>query len=512
MTAKQGAVKTLASVLATKQPVVSSTLHMCNKATFARATGKTLSRSKELLQQISEKKTLEDELQAYEFNVDYVTVKKLEEVTTAKGVLIYYNNNEPALMHPIFKVHLLGKLVTNIVSDRLNVEKFIQTPEFLKLYESTKLGIDKMDAKALSNFILYSSKLKIRDFDVLNYAREKIISGNFRQISPQDLSHFLLAFGKVNYMDQELGNNIMGKLAKDQPFNIHLANRNLWACSKLNLYNKDLFDKFEQVLDHKKELLSETAVVNYLNALTKFNHISQTSKNILSREVIEKVDKYKYSSLASVCTSMVRIDWNHKIAMDIIKRELIKRFLNSDLIAVAQEIKPAELAQFFAAYTHFKDFDAELLTVLEQIYINNIEEAKGEESAAMLLHHAEWARDVLKYDFEGCDKKLREKERKKNNMLNRVEKTYRKYNHEFSNKILQNLSNNVEKLNIKAVMLMLSHLQTTNIDRNETKRIIKDFVVEGLKVFNRELKDNTDIDLNFYKMLLMKYYQEGKQY
>lgn len=137
-----------------------------------------------------------------------------------------------------------------------------------------------------------------------------------------------------------------------------------------------------------------------MNALSKFNHMSQTTKNILSREMIEKVDKYKYSSLASICTSMVRIDWNHKIAMDIIKRELIKRFLKTDLLTVAQEIKPAELAQFFAAYTHFKDFDSELLTVLEQIYLNNIEEAKGEESAAMLLHHAEWARDVLKYDFK----------------------------------------------------------------------------------------------------------------
>lgn len=97
-------------------------------------------------------------------------------------------------------------------------------------------------------------------------------------------------------------------------------------------------------------------------------------------------------------------------------------------------------------------------------------------------------------------------------MLNRVEKTYKKYNHEFSNKILQNLSSNIDKLNVKAVMLLLSHIQTTNIEKNETKRIIKDFVIEGLKVFNRELRNNADLDINFFKLLLMKYYQEGKQF
>lgn len=132
-------------------------------------------------------------------------------------------------LHPIFQVHVLGKLVKTLTKERTKISKFIEHEGFKHLYETMKLKVDQMDPKALSSFILYSAYLGIRDEQVLEYVKEKITIGNFRQINPQDLSHFLLAFAKANYMTEYLANNIVRKLSDTQPFNIFISNRNLWA-------------------------------------------------------------------------------------------------------------------------------------------------------------------------------------------------------------------------------------------------------------------------------------------
>lgn len=183
------------------------------------------------------------------------------------------------------------------------------------------------------------------------------------------MSNFLFAFGMTGYNDVELLANISEKLVADFPFNLFQANRSLWALNKLDFYHKELFDKFEQVLKFKKDLIGEDIVVNYMSSLSRFEHINEDTKVILSRELIEKVSKYKYGSLASICTSMTKLDWNHKVALEIVKNELFRRFKDKDLETIAQEIKPLEITQFLVAYTHFQDFDSTILTLLEQIYV-----------------------------------------------------------------------------------------------------------------------------------------------
>jgi len=204
-------------------------LHKVAQRNFARIKSKGLLKSSELLQGLTEKKSLDDELQAYEFNLDYTQVRQLDNIATTKGVLSFFEQSEPTKINPIFKVHIMGKLVNNVQKDRINIVKFIQGEEFKKFYQMTKMGISQMDAKALSSFILYSAKLGFKDKEVLEFTKEKISIGNFRQISPIDLSQFLFAFGMAKYNDEYLMGNIMRKLSNDHPVNLVIANRNLWA-------------------------------------------------------------------------------------------------------------------------------------------------------------------------------------------------------------------------------------------------------------------------------------------
>lgn len=269
-------------------------------ANFARVVRRKKSKSQELLSKVTEKKSLDDELQQYQFKIDGYMIKQLQTLNTIKGVLRFYNESNPKELHPIFKVHVLGKIVRNIPKERINPEVLVKHEDFQNLYSSMRASIENMDAKGLSSFILYSSYLGVNDQQVLEYAKDKITVGNFRMINPQDLSHFLLGFAKAGYMTEYLSNNILRKLSENQPFNMFIANRNLWACYKLGIYNKDLFDKFELILEQKKEFLSESIVVNSLRTLTHFEHLDQNTRSLLTRHMIENIDSYKVESLASI--------------------------------------------------------------------------------------------------------------------------------------------------------------------------------------------------------------------
>ena len=363
---------------------------------------------------------------------------------------------------------------------------FTKTEEFKSLYTSLKLGVSKMDAKGLSNFLIHCASLNIQDNEVLEYAKHKIISGNFRQINPQDLSNFLFAFGLTNFKDQELIENIVSKLEDDQPFNIFVANRNLFALSRLDFYNEKLLNKIEQVLHFKKDLIGEGIVTNYLQCLSKFDHISEKTKSILSREIIEKVGTYKYSSFATICTSMVKLNWNHKIMLDIVKNEILKRFKEKEIELIAAEIKPIEITQMIVAYTHFNEFDSTILTLLEQVYMRHIEEAKGEETVALVISHANWARDMLKYDYDECPKSVRRKAKKNEYMLNRLEKYFKRYNSELIIKVLDNLIQKKDNINSKAIFLVLANLNSINIKKNSAKRKVVEFAIEGLHIIKRD--------------------------
>ena len=247
-----------------------------------------------------------------------------------------------------------------------------------------------------------------------------------------------------------------------------------------------------------------------MSVLTKFNHMSQDSRSILTRHVIENVANYTYSSLATVCTSLVKIGHEDGIVLDIIKQNLLKRFTDVNIADLSEEIKPADIAQFLTAFIHFERYDAEILTVLEQVYVNIIDQAEGKETAAMLIHHSSWVQDILKYNFKGMSKNKRRKLKKKNKMLNRTEKIFKKYNHILTEKMLENLTDNIHEINLNALVKIQSNLCANNIEKNSTKRAIIDFLITGLRVFKIQEESDAELSLDEFKYLLGRYYFSAK--
>ena len=132
----------------------------------------------------------------------------------------------------------------------------------------------------------------------------------------------------------------------------------------------------------------------------RFDHIGLETKNLCLRHIIDNINKYKYESLASIWTSMVRVDMDHKIVLDIISQQLINRFRNRELLEISHTIKSVDIAQFFTAFTHFEWFDDTVLTALQQIFVKSIEDAPASSTAALLISHTNWVRESLKLNSE----------------------------------------------------------------------------------------------------------------
>lgn len=174
---------------------------------------------------------------------------------------------------------------------------------------------------------------------------------------------------------------------------------------------------------------------------------------------------------------------------------------------LAEEANPTDIAQLLVAFTHFERYDADMLTVLEQVYVQILEQASGEASAAILIHHSKWAQKILKYDFKNIAKKERRKANKKNYMLSRNEKIFKKYNNELTEKIIDSLIVKVEEINVNALIRIQTNLLCNNISKNSTKRAILEFLVTGLKVFKHQRDSDTDLDLHDFEQLLGRYYE-----
>ena len=235
--------------------------------------------------------------------------------------------------------------------------------------------------------------------------------------------------------------------------------------------------------------------------------MSEQTKSILSREVIEKVNWYKYSSIASIWSSMVKLNWNHRVMLDIIKNDIFKRFKSKEIEIIASEVKPIEITQMLVAYSNFNEFDSTILTLLEQVYIRHIEDARGEETAALIISHSNWARDMLKYDYDDCPKGLRKKAKRSDYMLNRIEKIFKKYNSELIIKILDSLIIKKDNINSKAVFNVIASLNSINLKKNKSKLKAIEFAIEGLKVIKRDCDMKNGVETIKYKNLLIRYYE-----
>lgn len=201
------------------------------------------------------------------------------------------------------------------------------------------------------------------------------------------------------------------------------------------------------------------------------------------------------------------------VVMDIVKRNLIKRFSECDLATLTEEISPIDLTQFLVAFTYFEIYDSEILTVLEQVYVTIIEQADAKHSVAMLVNHSKWAQDMLKYDFKEISKNKRKKIKDKQlPLLNKTEKVFKQYNDELTMKIIESLGMKLNDINLNALILIQSNLLANGIKKNETKRLVLDFLILGLNVFKNQLKSDQDLDLREFKSLILRYYNDSKPF
>ena len=66
------------------------------------------------------------------------------------------------------------------------------------------------------------------------------------------------------------------------------------------------------------------------------------------------------------------------------------------IIALSDEMTPDNFATLHMCSTTYNEIDIDYLTLLEDLFVKNLNRAEGSSIVAMVSSHSDWARDFLK--------------------------------------------------------------------------------------------------------------------
>ena len=120
----------------------------------------------------------------------------------------------------------------------------------------------------------------------------------------------------------------------------------------------------------------------------------------LLKTVINNGTTYRLQSLAIIANALADLDVQNKTVFEMIKNVVMKEYEKSNTDEVSKEVKrtkvkPIDCAQLMTAFCRVKMFDAELLDVLEHLFISRIDEAFGQTLTTMFISHAAWASEMI---------------------------------------------------------------------------------------------------------------------
>ena len=118
--------------------------------------------------------------------------------------------------------------------------------------------------------------------------------------------------------------------------------------------------------------------------------------------------------------------------------------------------------------------EIELLESLQASFLAQIEQTDGYTLVTMLNAHSAWVTHVI-------DETLIKRDQKK-----RVYKTFKKYSDEVFDKLITQLLQNIDEVNLKGVMLVLVNGQVVHLRKRDNIRKLRNVAFKGIGALARE--------------------------
>ena len=402
------------------------------------------------------------------------SVKALLEMSTEKKLTL----------KEFSKVRILAKTCDLINQNKKKDErnKAVRSEEFQSLLGDLRLTFEYQSDSTILTILNSLLRIKYRDEAILSSTCKLVINNKIRR--PQSITNILYVLAKFKYNQSVSAESniertqLLAKSAevfkKELVLPTQMVCRNLWNFYALMHFDKELFDKFAQIIAKSSDSLNELDVANALRSFAQFKYMNFDALEGLIKTTIQNASTYNIKSLAVISNSLAILEIQNTTVFKIIKNVILKDFLEGKTTNQVETLEPIDCAQLMTAYCRVKIFDLDLLQTLEEVFLQKIEKAEGETLVTMFNSHANWAQNMI----EECLIKKTQKRAAYN--------AFKKYNEEFYNKIAVNLARNIEEINLKGVILVLAHGNMAHLKKRENIRIMRSFAVKGINNIKSE--------------------------
>lgn len=200
-----------------------------------------------------------------------------------------------------------------------------------------------------------------------------------------------------------------------------------------------------------------------------------------------------YHSITVIVQSLAKL----KVRNSKIFTQIALRILSDSAHHQNLPIKPKEAAQILSSYTKVGFYDHKLFRILEDIFIENIENSVVETTANMLLSHIDWAKYIVHSTFT---------EKGSQKMFN----SFKKYHVKFVNLCLSDILNKgTENLGYKATYFIMQMCNLKHLKNRDNARLIYSIGLKGVPKLSeviQELENQHQQDLE-----VLKYYSALSQ-
>ena len=264
-----------------------------------------------------------------------------------------------------------------------------------------------------------------------------------------------------------------------------MACRNLWNLYALDYESEDALDRLSQVvMETNEDKLGEIDIAHTLRAFSHFKYRKYACIEHLLKITIKKADMYKVQTLADVIHSLAELEIVNPTLLQITKQVLLRKLdrkaegPNGEPViqdSDGTDLMPFEMAMVMKAYCKAGMYEeVELLESLESAFLERIEDATTSDIVVIFGAHSSWCSNMI-------DQTHTAKNQKK-----RVFKVFKAYSDEVFAKLMDQMSAQIDKMNVKGILSVLVHGNLSYLKRRDNKRMVRDFAIKGLDILSRE--------------------------
>eukprot|EP00347_Sterkiella_histriomuscorum_P015889 403355301 len=425
-------------------------------------------------------------------------------------------------MQPQSIVQILTKLSNIRYKNKDEIKKILASKEFKEIASNVSTIYEFLsDSNKLSVLNAYL-RLKYRDADLMNKNCTLVLQNKIR--NPNTITNMLYVLAKFKFvprspkhMNKQIKNEdgtqsevqevnpFMQKcvdvLMRENALTVSQASRNLWNFTALKHYDKQLFTKFGELLVLQYDNMNEKDVASVIHAFSEFDHVQYEVIESVMKLTIRHISDWKLQSLAVIANSLSKLEIKNPTVFNILKQHLLNKANPESTDQDFLDLSTLDCAQFLTAFARVELFDFELFEALERVFLQQIDQANGETLVTMYNAHASFAQDVVKQCL--IDKK----------QVRRFWTLFKKYNEEFNEVMIQQLTVRVEDINIKGVFLVLAHGNMAHLKKRDNMRLMHQFSLKALESLQEELKRLPKQHSQDYQLrIVFNFYQYSLKY